>query len=154
MFGRFWHLQMPYHYISVFAPHYLRLFTLWTLCLRKPRSWSHVATVQQNTDRDYGAHSRLQIQMLYSTLATGQRSRGMRTGSLYMRVGTVGAFRCGSWSSTGRSMSCRDEDPVASSPISCRLFASEEGGDAIRSGAPVWTAQICGRGILNGTSRP
>ena len=72
------------------------LFTLWTLRLRKPRSWSHVATVQQNTDRDYGAHSRLQIQMLYSTLATAQRSSSMRTGSLYRRIGTVGATRCGS----------------------------------------------------------
>ena len=60
-----------------------------TLRLRKPRSWSHVAAVQQNTDRDYGAHSRLQIQMLYSTLATGQRSRGVRTTSLYTRVGTA-----------------------------------------------------------------
>ena len=145
---------MPCHYISVLAPHYLRLFTLWTLRLRKPRSWSPVAIVQQNTDRDYGAHSRLQIQMLYSTLATGQRSRGVRTASLSTRVGTVGGTRCGSWSSTGRSLSCKNEDPVASIPKSCRLSASEEGRDATRSGAPVWTTQICGRGILNGTSSP
>ena len=38
--------------------------------------------------------------------------------------------------------SCRDEDPVASSPISCRFFASEEGGDATRSAAPAWTTRI------------
>jgi len=52
--------------------------------------WLQSTAVYQGTDRDCGAHSRLQIQMLYSTLATGQQSRGVRTGLLYMRVGTVG----------------------------------------------------------------
>ena len=62
--------------------------------------------------------------------------------------------RCGSWSSTGRTASCMNEDPVASIPISCRLFASEEGRNASRSGAPAWTAPIRGRGAPNGTSSP
>ena len=77
---KFWHLQMPCHYMSVLPPHYLRSFTLWTLRLRKPRSWFHVAAVQQNTDRDYGAHSRLQIQMLYSTVGNGSTVTRLENG--------------------------------------------------------------------------
>ena len=65
--------------------------------------------------------------------------------------------RCGSWSSTGRSVSCMSEDPVASIPIPCRLFASGECRDASRSGAPAWrawTTPIRGRDTPNGTSSP
>jgi hypothetical protein len=51
-----------------------------TLRLRKPRSWFHVAAVQQNTDRDYGAHSRLQIQMLYSTVGNGSTVTRLENG--------------------------------------------------------------------------